>query len=683
MLAVALLLQLCWTESFETQEYFPPDSWVVVNGDALDSRWYRAELWGHTGSHCGVCYADVGGQNQDWLITPRVLPSVAAGDTVLDFWTRCSTASGCSLQVLVSIATRPAPSTFTALRSYRVTQTSWSQRTVSLAGYDGAPVYVAVVATDIASGGRCDLDDVSLPQLASQPFVCTGRLRTKGFPPQQYLQAWGSHYDMGYAHGFLLGEECAANCARWAVGNSAYHHWTPWDYENLVLPYFRLKFRIPQKYQDEAQGMYDGMLAKGVDPYHVALTRDLTVEDILCINCVGDFHGFACSSVSGWGPSTADDPVLQGGTVLARDLDFHCGQNTSLGNTSALMAYSPSAAGEQPCVTVSFAGLMGCASGVNSSGLGGCVDYGNHPYIGSIPNGSLLPFLLSLRNAIETQDPDGSGANDIDDITHCIDHATSRMAFDVHLFSPYDVAHPRPAGVLEINNLGDSLRTAWDNGLPPAIASNCNLAVTNHERVLYPPVSCSRYQEIADSLNADMRLSMQRALRIEDAVAGWGGGQSGTMQSMVIAPNRLVYEPDSVCIGVSYAYRNQGAHQHPRLYYSWSELFAGVPTGVDWNLQTWLAGGSLVLDWSLIPWADSIFVFRETSAHFEPDMSTYLNRVASLPGTVVQYTSPYGVGDPSENAYYRLTAYSVSLGELGRSGAVGEFDISSSTRSAR
>jgi hypothetical protein len=675
MLLVALILQLGWTESFETQDYFPPDSWIVVNQDALDSRWYREGSGGHTGDRCAACYADISSQNQDWLISPRVLPSAATGDTVLSFWARCTMASACSVHVLVSTSSPPAPPAFVTLQSSHVTQTSWSQRTASLAAYDGTPVYIALKAADIASGAWCYLDDVSLPQITSQPFICSGRLRTKGFPSQQYLQVWGSHYDMGYAHGFLLGEEAAANMAKFVVGTTGYHYWTPSEYENQVLPYFRAKFRIPWKYEDEAQGVYDGMLAKGVDPYHSALGRDLTVEDVLCANCLIDLQGFACSSVSGWGQSTLGDPVLQGGLVLARDLDFYCGQNTTLGNTSALMAFSPSDVNEQPCVTVSFAGTIGSFSGVNASGLGCCEDNGNHHYTGSIPDQSLVPFAFSLRDAMETEDPDNNGINNVYDLTYSIDHSTTRRAFDVHLFSPYDMWHPVPAVILEINNVGDSLRTVSDNGLPPAINSSCNLAVTNHERVLYPPASCYRYQTIADSLNADFDLTMQRALRIEDAVAQWWGS-GGTIHSMVIAPNRVVDEPDSVFLGVSYAYRGQGAHVHPRLYYSWNELFAGVPTGADWNLQAGLVGGSLVLDWFLIPGADSIFVFRETTAYFEPDMLAYLNRVASLPGTATQYASAYGVGDLSESAFYRLAAYSNSLGELGRSGAVGEFDIS-------
>ena len=49
------------------------------------------------------------------------------------------------------------------------------------------------------------------------------------------------------------------------------------------------------------------------------------------------------------------------------------------------------------------------------------------------------------------------------------------------------------------------------------------------------------------------------------------------VQSMVFRPNLVVEHPDWPFVGVSYAYRNQGAHTHYKHYYSWNELFEGVP----------------------------------------------------------------------------------------------------------
>jgi len=454
-----------------------------------------------------------------------------------------------------------------------IPDTTWGQVIVSLSSYNGVPVYIAFRARHMRYDQQVWLDDIWLPDMTAQPSEYNGRMRTKGPPSQKYLLVWGSHYQRGYAQGYLLGEEAMANLARFAIGNTSLHMVSPGQYEYGALPYFRLFFSTPQKYQDEALGMIHGCLAKGVDLFHQALGRDITVEDILCLNSLCDF---GCSSISGWGESTVHDDTLQGGLIIARDLDYSTGQYTSLGNTSVIIAHAPDSPDEQKFVSISMAGIFGCLSGVNEHGVGLCCDYGYNNDTTYIPPSSLVAYILSCRNAIEIADPDSNGVNDIYDIKQAIDDSTSLRCWDVHVFSPYDANHPVPAGILEMNNTGDSLRLVSDNIIAPLIASDWNLCVTNHERVLYPPVYCYRYQVMADSLNNDLHLDTQRAIAIENAVAGWGY-YAGTVQSMVIRTNVITEHPQWPCIGVSYARRNQGAHVFDHLFYSWEELFDGMP----------------------------------------------------------------------------------------------------------
>lgn len=582
MILFIFFIHCAWTESFETQNYFPPNDWIIVNEDGLDACWYRAADQGHTGTHSATCYADttysgLSFTNLDYIITPQVLPNTS--DSLLSFWYCATTSAGCSLDIMVSTASPFAMPLFNLVQTFYVTETSWTQQTVNLSSYNGIPVYIGFRIRGIPIGEQIYLDDIELPDMTVQLSICNGRLRTKGPPGQKYLQVWGSHYEMGYAHGFLLGEEAMANIIRFAVGSTNLHMMTPIEYEYGILPYFRLRFYIPQKYEDEAQGAYDGIVAKGVDLTHPELGRDITAEDILCLNAVDDFGIFWCSSISGWGESTINDDTLQAGMVIARNLDFSTGQYTSLGNTSVIIACSPDASDEQDFILVSMAGLFGCLSGINKQGVGLCSNYGNHPDTAYIPSHSLVPLGLSCRYAIETIDPDSNGINDIFDITHAMHDSTCLMSWDVHLFSPYDALHPIPAGILEINNIGDSLRLVSDNSIPPAINSDWNFCVTNHDRVYHPPEYCYRYQVMADSLNNDFHLTTQRAIAIENAVANWSYF-AGTVQSMVFRPNLILEHPDWPFVGVSYAYRNQGAHTHYKHYYSWNELFEGVP-GVE------------------------------------------------------------------------------------------------------
>jgi hypothetical protein len=578
MMFILLVTFSLWTEEFESQAFFPPDDWLIVNYDALDACWFRYSN-GHNSSFSACCYSDsayagLSHTNIDYLITPMILPSGA--DTTMDFWCRTNGSSPCSLDIMVSSVSPPSLPDFSVLASVSIVDTTWSHVSVPMGSWSGTPVYIACRICDIPPGQEVYLDDISLPALTTQPLVCNGRLRTKGAPVQKYMQVWGTHYEMGYAHGYLLGEEAMANLIRFAVGTSSLHRVTPTVYEYFVLPYFRSHFTIPQKYLDEAQGALAGCTAKGVVLMHPELGREMTEEDFLCLSALPDFNIFGCSSVSGWGQSTINDDTLQGGLMIARDLDYTAGNYTCIGNTSVIIACAPSSPDEERFVLLTVAGFMGCLSGVNEHGVGLCCDYGYIKDTTYIPVNSLVPFTLSCRDAIETFDSDTSGIHDIYDITFSMHDSSSLTCWDVHLFSPYDGAHPVPAGILEINNAHDSLRLTSDNIIAPAINSDWNLVVTNHERVLYAPPYCYRYSLMADSLNDDLHLTTQRAIDLENAAAGWGY-YAGTIQQMVLKPNIVVEHKNWPCIGVSYAQRNQGAHVIPKMWYTWNELFDGVP----------------------------------------------------------------------------------------------------------
>ncbi len=578
MLILVLSLLCTWTESFETQNYFPPNDWIIVNEDAFDAVWYRDTTEGHTGTHCATIYGDTtyagyDYTNLDYLITPQVLPQ--GNDTILSFWYCVTSSSGCTLDILVSTNSPPQLPQFNLEQRLYVTETSWTQRSISLSAYSGTPIYIAFKIKKVPILDSFYLDDISLPTKTSQPNICNGRLRTKGPPSQRYMQLWGTHYEMGYATGYLLGEKLITYMIEWGIPDSI----SAWYWENVALPYFRLKYSVPPKYQDEAQGIVDGMVAKGVDLYHPYLDRDLTAEDVLCaqIGGVGKFVDIECSSVSGWGQSTINDDTLQGGYIIARNLEGNLGQCTHMGNMSLIIAYAPDSPGEHELALVTYDGCTGAASGVNCKGVGFCRNAGNHSDTNNIPPNSLIPVALSNRNGIEVVDPDNNSIHDIFDFVYLADHTTYLTSKDIHLFSPYDASHPTPGGILEINNVGDSLRLVSDNGISPnPIYSDWNLAATNHDRVLYPPVSCSRYMRLADSINADIHLTTQRAITLADAVAQY----NFSVQSIVIRPDLIVDHPAWPCIGVSYARRNRGAVFQTRLWYTWNELFEGIP-GVE------------------------------------------------------------------------------------------------------
>jgi len=579
---LTMILCSAWTETFDTCNYFPPDNWLVVNEDALDAVWYRALCEAHSGIYAAACYYDTAYSglsytNLDYLITPRVLPQ--GSDTLVSFWYVSTTTAPCTLDIMISTSSPPSMPDFTVERTILLADTTWTLETVSLGAYSNTPVYIAFRVRRIPLLQAIGLDDITLPDITTQPFICNGRLRTKGPPSQKYLQVWGSNYEMGFAHGYLLAEEIMAVWIHKWIGNSSYHGMDPISYQYGNLPWYREKYYTPDKFQWEADGVIDGMDAKGVSRYHPALYRDLTAEDLLTIACGGDTTSFLCSSLSGWGESTINDDTLQGGFVIARNVDGRQGLYTTLANVSLIIAYSPSDPNEQKFFNVSMAGIFGAFSCLNENGVGLCQNTGNHPDTAIIPPNSLLGDFLSSRLAVEMKDPDGSGVNDIYDIDSMKIPSEHFRSTDIHLYSLYNGSHPIPGAILEINQIADSLRFATHNYLSPPIYSQWNLVVTNHDRVLYPPVSCWRYQRVADSLNANYWLTTQRVIQIANTVTGGYNFSNGhcTYHSMAIRPNVAVEHPDWPCVGVSYARRYQAAHTQDKVWYSWNDLFEGVP----------------------------------------------------------------------------------------------------------
>ncbi len=583
---LTLILCTTWTETFETQNYFPPDNWLVVNEDALDAVWYRMLCQGHSGVYAATCYYDttytgLSHTNLDYLITPRVLPQ--GSDTLVQFWYLTTSSTPCSLDIMVSTASTPDMTTFNVVQTFMLTDPTWTELTVPLSSYSGTPIYIAFRIRRIPLQAAIGLDDITLPDITSQPSVCNGRMRTKGSPSQKYLQVWGTNYEMGFAHGYLLASEIMSIYINRWIGYTDFHSVTPDYYEYTYLPWYREKYYIPVKFQEEGEAVIDGIAAKGVSLYHPVLGRDLIAEDILVLTGAGDEEDFKCSSLSGWGGSTSGDDTLQGGYIIARNVDGPVGLYTTLANVSSIIAYAPSDPNEQKFFNVSFAGVFGAFSCLNEYGVGLCSNSGNHPDTNFIPPNSLLGSLLANRLAIEAIDPDGSGVNDIFDIDSMKLHTEHLRSNEYHVYSPYDASHPIPGAIIEMNNIGDTMRFSTHNYIAPQIYSQWNLAVTNHDRLLYPPVYCGRYQRLADSLNADFHLNTQRAMTIVNTVAvNYNYSTSHcTYHSMVLRPNIAVEHPDWPFVGVSYARCYRAAQTQGKIWYSWNELFDGVPGIVE------------------------------------------------------------------------------------------------------
>jgi len=400
---------------------------------------------------------------------------------------------------------------------------------------------------------------LSAPAMADDPPI-NGTLRDGG--DHQVLHVWGTHTQMGYAHGYLLADDVMALAEGYIL---PMYGVSPAQYELLVsavLP----SFDIPPSLRAEAEALIEGVRAAGADMYMDTLERDLEADDLLLANAASDLFGVSwqCSSISAWGQATAADPDLAGELAMARDLDWDFGGGAAdLRDHGLVIAYESTEEDEQRWVSVAFPGYIGCLSCVNESGVGAFQNQGNHgTSMSSLDTDpALVPINLTLRTAIEARDADGDGANTIADVEHAVTEVGRMGTYEIHLISPADRSDP-PAAILEANNGGTALRTPTDE---PLAGPDC-VATTNHHRELYSPSYCSRYATIVEMVgDYDGVLDAERLWEIEKEVS-WDSGGSGTVQTMRVIPARQTLD-------VAFADRDQVAPYHAPTTYTFEVLF--------------------------------------------------------------------------------------------------------------
>jgi hypothetical protein len=122
---------------------FPPEMWTVHNADAGGRAWLRNMTKIRTAPGCASVTSESRTlRNDDWLVTRRLMPLPGASE--LEFWCRAhNTAKAESLELWVSTG-GPRPEDFAyLLDGFSTSSASYERRTVSLAGFNSQPVYVA------------------------------------------------------------------------------------------------------------------------------------------------------------------------------------------------------------------------------------------------------------------------------------------------------------------------------------------------------------------------------------------------------------------------------------------------------------------------------------------------------------------------------------------------------------
>jgi len=133
-----------------------------------------------------------------------------------------------------------------------------------------------------------------LSYLTSSPFWRASWAQepvVKGFVEyhgdQRVLNLWGTHYDMGYAHGYLLASEIVEMIEKYMIeerdGND------PSLYTSRLSTIRDHFFFDPDTYGLELQGMLDGTMDRRVDLYLDVMGREVNLLDLKALNSMAAY----------------------------------------------------------------------------------------------------------------------------------------------------------------------------------------------------------------------------------------------------------------------------------------------------------------------------------------------------------------------------------------------------------
>ncbi len=307
----------------------------------------------------------------------------------------------------------------------------------------------------------------------------------------------GTHYERGVSHGKALAKQIID-----VVDNYLAPQTNPMLFF-MTIKSMREQLKVDPGIEEEAKGVVAGAKeALGGKFRSRYMSDDFTWQDIIGFSTYIDYVGTNCSSVSAWGAATVDS-ALNAQAVLARNLDWS--NDPVLLRNQALFVHLPSEAGEQPFLSVGFAGFLGCLSCINQQRLGAFLNLGYGSRSGKFPpDEAYTPSALAFRHAIEVR----RDKDLLDAFVADMTGSASVGSYIIHVAGPPAATKQDPALVLELSAGRHAVRHASDDER----FGNEILVATNHHRKLEKPSSCRRYETAVDTLAGSDKTTDPEAL---------------------------------------------------------------------------------------------------------------------------------------------------------------------------
>jgi len=351
---------------------------------------------------------------------------------------------------------------------------------------------------------------------------------------QRILDLWGTEYEMGYAHGYLVGDLIKMHIESVASKDVSTY------LENVSFA--EEHFLFYPEYLDEINGIVAGMIDRG-QGYITVLKRNVSVGDIKLWND-GPEQRF-CSSFGVW------DKTIDGNNIIARNLDLPL----DWAIYQIMIVREP--ANGLKTISWGMPGWVGIQAGINEYGItvtanaGGDVSASVQDY---------YPVIPVHRYILEHTTPD----NYLTEPLNIVNAIDEWLAINIQIGAP-DIGQDNPVYYVEDSTV-NAVRFAGD-GITHIIATNHMLLIGTNQIDKYSQVS---YQAIEDGLNdlystGDDLVSTAEAFSLLRKVEA-NHKLSTTIFCIVFRPNQMSFD-------VSMSDGNQPAPEMQPLTYSWTDLF--------------------------------------------------------------------------------------------------------------
>lgn len=188
---------------------FPPELWKVYNSDGGQFTWTKSHIKFFTSPACArVRFEGRNITNDDWLVTRKVYPTPA--NHLLQFFYRSHNVSRESLEIYVS-TTGNQPTDFQyLLAAFGFNNTTYCERTLSLAQFDSIPLYLAfrypkrfgrAIYLDDINGLPYVPNDVGVKTIIAPAFYVR---QGENIYPQVMVKNYGSAEQTGFSVTLLI-----------------------------------------------------------------------------------------------------------------------------------------------------------------------------------------------------------------------------------------------------------------------------------------------------------------------------------------------------------------------------------------------------------------------------------------------------------------------------------------------